>query len=415
MSDRLKKILFAAVFILLSIGIGVGLYVFFFLPLTSPTTTPTGEPTVPGTFPQAGTGSPVTPVTPTTPGTLPGAGIIPSLPGLVTPTAETQTRLLRDGVTQAVSTSPNGGQRFYNPEDGRFYRVNADGSITAITEKQFFNVDTVSWASKSDKAILEFPDGRNIFYDFAQNRQVTLPKHWEGFSFSPDDTQIAAKAIGLDPSNRFLFVANADGNEARAIEPLGDNGDKTMVNWSPNTQVIAFAQTGKPQADGAQEIYLVGENHENFKSLIVPGRGFVPNWSPAGQQILYSVYHERDQLKPSLWVSGGSGDQIGEDRRSLNLNTWADKCVWSDESTLYCGVPQTLDPGAGLAPDRFAGTPDDLYRIDLKTGVSLKINTPDQIHPIKQPVLSGDKSHLVFTDAVTGRLYEYALPGASGL
>lgn len=411
MSDRTKKIIFAAVFILLSIAIGIGLYLFFFRPLVTPTTpTDTGTPTTPGSLPTAGTGGTRPGETPTTPGTLPGSTPVPVQPGTTTPIGQADTILLRDGITQEVVPSTDGtGARFYNPEDGRFYRVNADGSITVLADKQFFNVDNVSWGNKTDKAVLEFPDGRNVYYDFNKKRQVTLPQHWEDFSFSPDDERVAAKSIGLDPSNRFLFVSTADGNEARAVGELGQNGDKVLVDWSPNSQVIAFSQTGRAQADGAQEIYLVGENQENFKSLIVPGRGFLPNWSPTGKQILYSVYHERDDLKPSLWISGGVGDAIGESRRGLNLTTWADKCAWQDDNVVYCGVPQTLDAGAGLARDRFAGTPDDLYKIDLRTGVSVKINTADQIYPIKEPIVSADRKKLVFTDAVTGRLYEYKL------
>jgi Tol biopolymer transport system component len=410
MSDRAKKIIFAAAFIVLSIAIGFGLYYFFFRPLVNPPT-----PVVPGgpvgTLPTAPGGVPGTGVEPTAPGGLQPAGPGTGVPGAPTPgTPVSRTTLLRDGVTQAVAAGANGqGARFYNPEDGRFYRVNADGTITALGDKQFFNVDNVSWGKRDDRAVIEFPDGSNVFYDFDSKRQVTLPKHWEDFSFSPDDERIAAKSIGLDPSNRFLIVSKADGNEAQAIEALGKNADKAVVQWSPNSQVIAFAKTGRPQAEGAEEVYLIGENHENFKSLIVPGRGFLPNWSPAGRQILYSVYHERDELRPSLWISGGVGDDIGENRKGLNLNTWADKCAWRSESELICGVPQTVAVGAGLAPDKYASVPDDVYRVNLATGVSTKINTPDQIHPIRQPVMSADKSKLLFTDAVTGRLYSYDL------
>ncbi|MBU1032751.1 MAG: hypothetical protein ABII13_05400 [Patescibacteria group bacterium] len=411
MTEKTKKILFIAGFVVLSVAIGFALYYFFFRPLISPTEE---APTVPadqiyGGLPTAGEGVPGAPTEVLPPGLLPPtAGITP---GEALEGEPSRVTLLYDAVSQAVTPSPDGqGARFYDPDDGRFYRVNPDGSITRLGDKQFFNVENVSWGQKTDKAVLEFPDGSNVLYDFTAKRQTTLPKHWEEFAFSPDDEQIVAKSIGIDPSNRFLIVTSPDGNEARAIEPLGQNANKTIVEWSPNNQVIAFALTGKPQPDGAQEVLLIGENRENFKSLIVPGRGFQPNWSPTGKQILYSVYHERDEFRPSLWVSGGVGDQIGEDRRGLNLKTWADKCAWVDENDLICGVPQSLEIGAGLAPQNFTNVPDDVYRVNLRTGVSTKINTPDQIYPISNPVVSADKSKLIFSDASTGRLYEYDLP-----
>jgi Tol biopolymer transport system component len=411
MSDKTKKIIFAVFFVILSIAIGFGLYFFFFKPLFVPTEVAQQTPEeLAGTLPTAGTGTTRPPTTEQAPGALPSAQQVTTAPVAATQ-AEPKVFLLRDGVTQAVVPSTDGqGARFYNPEDGRFYKVNADGTISLLNGKQFLNVSNVNWAKRNDQAIMEFPDGNNVFYDFKSSRQVTLPKHWEDFDFSPDDKNIVAKSIGLDPSSRFLLVSDPTGNEAKAIEPLGANANRVISSWSPNNQVVGFAMTGEPQSEGAQEVYLIGENRENFKSLIVPGRGFMPNWSPTGKQILYSVYHERNDLKPSLWVAGGIADQIGENRRGLNLNTWADKCAWKNESELICGVPQSLGLGAGLDPQKYTSTPDDVYRVDLRTGVSTKINTPEQIHPIRNPVLSADKSKLIFTSGSSGRLYEYVLP-----
>lgn len=408
MSDKNKKIIFAVVFIFLSIAIGVGLYILFFKPLIAPVEI-TEEESQFKNLPKAGVGGPRPGVAePAEPGGLPiSAGEEPE--GVPTG-AETKTYLLRDAVTQALKPSPNGGARFYSPNDGRFYKMNADGSISTLSEKQFFNVEEVSWGNRDDKAVLEFPDGSNVVYDFEAKKQVTLPKHWEDFNFSPDDERIVSKSIGLDPSNRFLIVSKTDGNEAQAIESLGNNGHLAQPVWSPNNQIIAFSKTGNPQPEGAEEIFLIGENHEKFKSLIVPGRGFMPNWSPTGREILYSVFHERDDYKPSLWISLGSGDQIGEARRGLNLNTWANKCAWRNDEELFCGVPQSLGVGAGMDPERYSNIPDDIYRVNLKTGVSTKISTPDQIHPVRQPIVSADGKQLIFTDSVTGRLYKYDLP-----
>lgn len=411
MSEKRKKILFIIGFVIAAAIIGFGLYYFFFRPLIAPpVSAPAPSPeAITGALPSAEPGGARAPEEITPPGALPpGApSPIPAAPG-----APSGVSLLRDAVTQAVTPSADKqGARFYDPNDGRFYRLNPDGTIARLSNKQFFDVDNVSWAKQNDKAILEFPDGNNVLFDFASDRQSTLPKHWEDFSFSADDQRIAALSLGLDPNSRYLIVSSPDGGEARAIEPLGQNANRTMVEWSPNNQVIAFALTGKSQPEGAQEVLLIGENRENFKSLIVPGRGFQPNWSPTGQQILYSVYHERTEFRPSLWIAGGAGDQIGENRRALNLNTWADKCAWMDENELICGVPQSLEVGAGLAPQNFSGAPDNVYRINLRTGASVKINTPDQIHPIRQPLISADKTKLIFTDGTTGRLYEYELGG----
>lgn len=407
MSDRWKKILFAVGFVIVSAGMGYVVYTILFRPpgqqiVEQPTPTPTGQ------LPEAGPGGAPTVVTPGGIGELPPSGGVTPTPTEIEQLATTRTHTLREGVTQSVTASPDGsGARFYNPEDGRFYRVSSDGTIRSLGDKQFFNVSDVSWANTKDEVVLEFPDGRKVFYDFEDKQQVNLPNHWEDFAFAPTDDRMAAKSIGLDPDNRFLIVTNPDGTEAKAIEPLGDNADKMIVDWSPTGQIVGYSFTGDPQSGNNQQILFVGQNHENFKSIIAPGQGFVPNWSPSGKQILYSVWAPENGNKPSLWVSSGDTATMGANRKSLNLSTWADKCVWANETELFCAVPQDLPDNAGLLRSQFATLSDDVYHIDLAVGSAIKINTPDQNYPVRQPVVNKDMSKFIFTDAATGRLYSY--------
>jgi hypothetical protein len=407
MSERTKKILFGVGFALVSIGLGYLLFFMFFRSQT-PTSSPTPTPTLGGRLPTAGVGGPTSTPTGEGPGSLPTTPTPP--PSTATPSANTRTQLLRDGVTQNISPSPDGnGARFYNPDDGRFYRADADGTITLLGEKQFFNLKSVSWGNRSDQAILDFPDGSNIFYDFTTKIQTTLPKHWEDFTFSPGDTRVSAKSIGIDPENRFLIETNPNGTEARAIEPLGDNGNLVKTAWSPSEQIIAYAKTGEPQSNHFQEILFVGKNHENFRSLIAPGQDFLPSWSPSGKTLLFSVYHPDTENKPSLWLASGEAGTIGTNRKSLNIATWADKCAWASDNQIYCAVPKNLPANAGLSRRDFATLPDDIFRIDINAGTFTKINTPDQTRPVRKPVLSKDGTKLLFSDAETGRLYSYTI------
>lgn len=412
MSERTKKILFAVFFLAFSVGMGYLFYWMFFRAKLPPTQAPTEEQLA-GQLPEAGEGLPgQAAATPTAPGELPvGEGItavVPEGPGA----AETpsKVKLLHDGITQAVSAQSDGkGARFYNPEDGRFYRINADGTVTMLGDKQFFNVDQVSWGKRSDEAILEFPDGTNIYYDFVEKKQVTLPKHWEDFDFAPQDDKIVSKSVGLDPDNRYLITANPDGTEARAIEPLSEEADRAHVSWSPNAQIIAYGESFNPVGNNQQEIIMVGQNHENFKSLITPGRGFTPNWSPSGKQLLFSTYNVDSNFKPTLWIVSGDPATMGSGRRTFSLNTWADKCTWAGETDVYCGVPQNLPDDAGFSRADFATLPDDVYHIDLKTGVASKLPLPDTGLTVRSPVVTGDQGKLIFSDAQSGKLYSYDL------
>ncbi|MFH1621129.1 MAG: hypothetical protein ABIB04_03520 [Patescibacteria group bacterium] len=409
MLERTKKIIFAVFFVIFSIGMGYGLYWMFFVGKPTLAPQPTPEELA-GQLPAAGVGVPVVAVTPTAPGVLPSGEFIPPTPitGPTQPAAEVKTRLLYDGITQAVTESPTGdGARYYNPEDGRFYKITDDGSISLLSLKQFFNVDKVSWGNQEDQAILEFPDGSNVYYDFNAKRQVTLPAHWEEFDFAANDSRVAAKSMGVDVNNRWLMISNPDGTEAKALEALGNNASKAHVSWDPQGDIVAYAETGQLRGNNEQEILFVGKNHENFKGLIAPGQDFLPNWSPTGKQLLFSVWHPDSRNRPVLWITSGETADIGANRRNLQINTWADKCVWASDSLLYCGVPQNLPDNAGIKRDDFANLPDDVYRVNLDTGISQKINTPDQNYTIRQPVLNRDKTKLIFSDANSGKLYSY--------
>ncbi|MDP2766944.1 MAG: hypothetical protein Q8O41_05785, partial [Candidatus Methanoperedens sp.] len=247
----------------------------------------------------------------------------------------------------------------------------------------------------------------NIVYDFASDKQLTLPAHWKDFDFSPSGRQIVMKSIGLDPNNRWLSVVNSDGSKARRVEALGDKDDTVHPSWSPNGQTIAMYTEGIDF--DRQEVFFVGLNNENFKSMEVEGRGFQSRWSPAGEQLLYSVYSSQTDLKPALWIANSQGENIGSGRKSLNIETWAEKCVFADSANLYCAVPEKLEEGAGLFPEMADNTRDNLYKIDVKTGLKKLVAVPDGEYNMSNLIISENGQYLYFTDKTTGNLRKIQL------
>lgn len=411
MSDRFKRILFIVFFLLFSMGVAAVIYFAFFrqiLPSPGPGSQPPGSAT--GTLPGSGPFQPGGSTIPDGSGELP---VSPTVPGASTaPGADqAQTLILHDGVTQQVSASADGqSARYYNPDDGKFYRVTSDGVSVALSAQTFPDVDAVTWGNSSDQAILGFPDGTKLHYDFRTQKQTTLPKHWDDFNFSPDDKQVVAKSLALNPGSRYLIVTDPTGNNPRAIEPLGENADKTFPVWTPNNQIIAYAEVGSPQGLDRQEIILVGQNHENFRGLQVEGRGFMPLWSPNGSKLIYSVWSSATEYRPELWISGGNPDTVNKDRTKLDLQTWANKCTWGSEDTLYCAVPDSLPSGAGLQPALFTGLEDSFYHIDLRSGTKTYLGKPEGAVGVSNLVVTGNGRSIMFTDGQTGRLYEFLIP-----
>ena len=321
----------------------------------------------------------------------------------------TQSKNLINKITNLESSNISAGSgnlaQFYNQQDGKFYKISPDGTIVPLTDQVFFNVSNVTWAQNNNESIIEYPDGANIYYNFTTKEQVTLPTHWEDFSFSVDGSQIAAKSIGLDPNNRWLVTSDPKGQNVTLIEPMGNNADKVIVDWSPNRQVVALSATGDPLGSERQQILPVGLNQENYKGLIVEGQGLQIEWSEDGSKLLHSVYNGSSDYKPELWVVDATPDTMGENRKPLGVNTWASKCAMADNRFVYCGVPTTMESGAGFTPEISNYVADEIYKIDVQTGIKTIIPS-DGFHTIETMTLSEDGSTLYFTDVNDTGIFE---------
>ena len=297
--------------------------------------------------------------------------------------------------------------KYYSQTDGKFYKVNQNGETILMTDKVFYQAQNIVWSPKDDRAILEYPDGSNIIYNFSTDEQITLPAHWKDFDFSPNGSQIVMKSIGLDPDNRWLAITNEDGSKAQKIEVLGEKDSTVYPSWQPNNQSIAMYTEGVDF--DRQEVYFVGLHGENFKSTVIEGRGFQSQWTPEGNRLLYSVYSSDNDLKPMLWVVNAEGDSIGSNRKSLNIETWADKCVFANNTELYCAVPEKLEKGSGLFPEMANDTKDNLYKIDTQTGFKKLIAIPDNDYNMSNLILSDNGRYLYFTDEENQNLHQIKL------
>ncbi|MBI5230390.1 MAG: hypothetical protein HY981_03780 [Candidatus Magasanikbacteria bacterium] len=402
-----KKIALVIGFVLVTALLGWGLYYFFFkaAPFPAPGQLPAAPSAeVGGTLPTAEVGAPL--------GQVPGgnatqAGQLPS----ASPIAQggvTQTTL----VSQNPALEPHASDSniaYYDRSEGKFYRLDQNGNNIPLSNQTFYNVQNITWSPGNDKAVLQYPDGSKISYDFATQKQTTLPKHWQDFSFNSNGGKLAAKSVGLEPENRWLVVANADGTGAEGTIPLGDNADKVTVSWSPNNQIVGFSATGDARGFASKEILPLGLHNENLKSIIVPGLDFHPLWSKTGNTLLFSTYNPDSSYKPELWIVNAEGDTIGTGRQPIKLNTWAEKCAFADNTTIYCAVPNSLPEGAGFEPETANGIADTIYKIDTQTGIKNPIAIPDQDMTINSITVSPQKDALYFTDAGSGLLHKIKL------
>lgn len=298
------------------------------------------------------------------------------------------------------------GVNYYNKEDNKFYQLNSDGEVVALSDEQFYQVQDVNWSPKQDKAVMTFPDDSKIIYDFNTEQQVSLPSHWQEFDWSPSGEQLAFKSIGYSTDNRYMAIVNSDGSGSQVIEKIGNNADKIITSWSPNNQIIALMTEGT--SFDSKTVYFMGLNGENFRSMEIAGRGFNHIWSPQGDKLIYSVYSSATDYKPMLWIADAQGDDIGANQVPLGLETWGDKCIFANNNELYCAVPRALDQGAGMLPNIANNSSDDLYYINLQTNTKTIISEEGYYNMINL-IITENQNSLYFTDKLSGRLHKIEL------
>jgi len=310
--------------------------------------------------------------------------------------------------TSAAAALAGDGEsvQYYDRADNKFYKLDAAGQPQDLSGQSFYNVSRITWSANKEQAVLEYPDQSKIIYNFTTGRQVSLPKHWSDFSFDPTGQQLIFKSIGYDPADSWLGVVSSDGTGERVIAKIGANADEVITGWSPNNQIVAMYSEG--QSFEQKTVYFVGLNNENFRSITVNGRGFTPLWSPDGSRLLYSVYSTVSNLQPTLWTVEARGDSIGANSLPLNLNTWADKCVFASPLTAYCAVPVNLPTGAGLSPASSLKNTDQLYLISLDSGQKTLVDD-GRLYNMTDLILTKDQKSLYFTDKISGKLYRLSL------
>ncbi|EKD43536.1 MAG: hypothetical protein ACD_72C00236G0001, partial [uncultured bacterium] len=102
------------------------------------------------------------------------------------------------------------------------------------------------------------------------------------------------------------------------------------------------------------------------------------------------------------------GDNIDNNRQMLKLNTWPEKCTFAENNTLFCAVPRDLPQGAGILPEVAANSLDDMYKIDLKSGLKTNVSLGGDYN-VQNISYDKTKNKIYFTDKNLNGVYEINL------
>ncbi len=320
------------------------------------------------------------------------------LDALDTPEEEVSAVQLSSSTTVSATLTAEDTVAYYDPSDGRFYTIDSNGNVVLLTSEQFLDAETVLFSDDAEMVAVEFPDGSNVLYDFDSEEQTTLPSHWEEFEFSPESEEVVSKNITVDPENTSLVVTSTDGSRTQVVASVGTNEEFVTLDWSPDGDVLGFSQTGRAQTGfGREQIFLIGADGEAVGAIVVEGLMFDSLWAPSSNVLLYSVADASQDFRPTLWSVDVSGSDIGSDRARYEVETWVEKCTFANETTVYCAVPREIDDNDGLDPE-LVDSPDDVYRVDIKSGRSILVASPDLDYQMFNLSITDDEETLYFTN-----------------
>jgi hypothetical protein len=417
MTQRVQRIIWVTLFLVVVFLIATALYFVFFRP-TPPPVIVSPEDQFGGGLPGQPTGQLPEPEEVLPPGVLPPTGIVipPSIaPTLPTgPTISTRATggivvpdvLVDSSARFTATSSSSNGVNFYDERTGLFNRLTPNGEIELLSNRVFRQVDNVTWAPTTDKAVLEFPDGTNIVYNFQTNESFTLPAQYKDFSFSPDSSRIAAKDLKLDHEDRWLVIVDDQGRNKQLIEHLGRNESRVQVKWNPNDSIIG---TSAQSIDGNRaEVIFLTKNGQQLTKAVIQGRDLRYDYNDSGTKMVYSVYNAASNYQPTLWITSSTPGAIDTGRLNTGLQTFADKCTWSGDNDIFCAVPQNLPPLSGILESN-NNSNDSLYRIDARTGQATLIAEPLVPTQIDSLIVSSDTSTLFYVEEDTGAIHKINL------
>lgn len=193
-------------------------------------------------------------------------------------------------------------------------------------------------------------------------------------SSSSEPVDLSLKTLNFSPLE---IVVSPDKQKIAYLLDEGGKGVLYLSDWSlqkpekiwssnltswqiafPNNNTISL--TTKPAYDYPGISYLLDLKTKQVKTLLNNINGLTVLVSPLGDRLIYSK-----SLLSSFNLY--SYNLKTKQSKLLEINTLPEKCVWQDNSSLYCAVPKNITPGR-YPDDWYLGKislADNIWKIDL--------------------------------------------------
>lgn len=198
-------------------------------------------------------------------------------------------------------------------------------------------------------------------------------------------------------------ISNPDGSSAEAI--FRSDFREWLPQWfSDNTISMTTKASGVAPGFSYNMPVSNGSLDRNIGNIV----GLTTLTSPDGKYILYSQ-SENQSIRTHIY------NTESEESEQLLIRLLPEKCAWSDNSTLYCGVPNAI--GGSLYPDTwYQGKilfTDSIFRVDAETNSARRVYSPHtddgENLDIYKPFISESGKYMIFNNKGDMSLWAFTL------
>lgn len=273
------------------------------------------------------------------------------------------------GSTDATTTPtfPDTEVRYVKRDSGNLYSyMRSAGRITRLSNKTIPGVQEASWLPDGSIAFLRY---LSIDQDKSQHIETyALPASGNPGYFLERDL---SEVLTIGSTTLFTLLPSTDGSVG-ALSAYDGTNVRTLFSSQLSQITVLFAGPGvavaetKPSYDSRGYVFLLNTTTGGMTELIGPTTGLEALPSPSGKEVLLSSV---DTGGMHLAVIDVTSHVV----TNLPVATFAEKCVWTPDSTaVYCGVPNAA-PAGTLPDDWFQGAvflTDRIWKIDLTARVA---------------------------------------------
>lgn len=217
------------------------------------------------------------------------------------------------------------------------------------------------WSPQKDKVILNYESEKQKFiYNLKTNEEFPLSKNIQNAVFNKDGNKIFYQFAEKEGKTK-ISKSDIDGKNWKNLTdyPLSN----VEFGLIPNSNLIYFCPEGSAFQKTA--CYSLTESGQDLKTITKEEYGQEIKFSEDGKKILYTSTNSQGS-ELNLNIMGSDGTQ----KKYLQINTLAEKCVLSGNEKVFCAVPELIPIGSAM-PDDYRNhkfvTNDIFWEVDLST------------------------------------------------